>query len=102
VKNLNPVICTLSAAQLGRRTTRWKDALARYARKTTCIRGGLSIELKSGAPIHEFRELVRLESECCKWMDLELNEHDSGAMLTITADTDEGVDALSRIFRMPM
>lgn len=99
MKNLNPVVCTLSAAQLGRRSMRWKDALARYIRKTNRIPGGLSIELKRGAPMDEFLDLIRLESECCKWMDIELNEDDSGAKLTITAATDEGVDALSGILR---
>jgi hypothetical protein len=98
VRNLNPIACTLTHAQLGRRAARWKDALRRYACNTERLRDGLSIALGSDAPLDEFRELVSLESECCKWLNLDLREADGRAILTITADTDEGIAALQDMF----
>ena len=52
------------------------------------------IELRNDAPLLELRELIAAESECCRWMNLELDESIVPPVLTITADTDEGVSAI--------
>ena len=97
MKNLNPVVCTLTSAQLARRGARWTDALRRLAVRTDPLADGVSITIKGGLPLEELRRLVQFEAECCKWMNLDLREGPAFSTLTITADTAEGVDVIMRM-----
>ena len=94
MKNLRPVVCTLTTIGRLRRGTSWKRSLDRYARRFERLPNGVFVEFKPGFPIGELRELVAAESKCCRWMNLELQEDADPPTLTITADTDEGVRAI--------
>ena len=97
MKNLNPVVCTLTSVQRLRRGTRWKGGFRRFAERIDRLSNGIAIALKSGVALGELRELVALEAECCCWMNLELRESESPPTLTITADTEEGVATIARM-----
>ena len=94
MKNTNPVACTLTSLQRLRRGQSWKRSLRRYARRLERLPNGVSIELKNGAPLANLRTLVAAEAQCCRWMNLTLREDAVPPVLTITADTDEGVRAI--------
>ena len=94
MKNLNPVVCTLTTVQRLWRGQSWKRSLRRYAARVDRLPDGVSIELKTDAPLAELRALVAAESECCRWMNLDLQERADPPVLRITADTDEGVKTI--------
>jgi hypothetical protein len=94
MKNLNPVVCTLTNVQRALRGQSWRRSLRRFARRVDRLPNGVLLELRSDVPLGKLRELVAAEAECCRWMNLELRENALPASLTITADTDEGVRAI--------
>ncbi len=91
MKNLNPVVCTLTTLQRLQRGRRWKSSLRRYARRVERLPNGIAIELKSDLSLVELRGLVASEAECCRWMNLDLQETELPPILKITADTEEGI-----------
>lgn len=95
--NLNPIVCTLTSVQRLQRGRSWKRSLHRYARRFERLPNGIFIELEPDAPLAELRELVAAESACCRWMNLDLREGDVPPVLTITADTEEGVRAIIKM-----
>lgn len=94
MKNLNPVVCTLTHVERLRRGKRWKRSLFRFARRFERLPNGVFIELASDVPLADLRELVAAEADCCRWMNLRLQENSVPRALTITADTDEGIRAI--------
>lgn len=96
-----PIVCTLTKIQRLHRAISWKGALRRYARRLQRLPNGVLIELKSGVPLAKFRKLVASEAECCRWMNLDLQETAVPPILTITADSDEGVRVILETMPIP-
>lgn len=74
--------------------------MRRYANRFERLRNGVFVELKGDVPLAGLRKLVADESDCCRWMNLDLNENAFPPALTITADTDEGVSTIMGMTRM--
>ncbi len=93
--NSKPVVCTLTKAELGARGKRWRDVLARSSAIAVRSPNGVKIRLACDhATLVEIEELVRLERSCCGWMTLELHHQHDTAMLSMTADSEAGVEVI--------
>jgi len=96
VKNSNPVTCTLTAEGRQRMGDGWKATLQRGNARVRALENGVEVDLKGDdALLHELRRLVAIEADCCRWMNIALREHRGDAVLTVTADSDEGVAAIA-------
>jgi hypothetical protein len=83
-----PIACTLDAAAMGERGARW-EALAERA-LTGRERGPGSATLRFRAVDgvgEELRELVRLEGECCAFLDMDVAADGGELVLSIAGPT---------------
>lgn len=79
-----PIACTLDAAAMGDRGDRWR-ALADRAlvgRERAAGRATLRLASSDGVA-EELRELVRLEGECCAFLDMRVEEDGGELVLSI-------------------
>ena len=84
-----PIACTLDAAAMGERGDRWR-ALADRA-LVGRERGPGTATLRFGASdgvAAELRELVRLEGECCAFLDLTVEPTAGGTALLVSGPAD--------------
>lgn len=89
-----PIICTLTGAERGARSTTWQDAIATMGPTIEERHDGYLLSAMLDLPMFEkLRDLVQAERECCQWMTLELNGG-SPATLRISADSIEGKAAI--------
>ena len=88
-----PLACTLDAAAFAERRARWEALSARalLARE----RRGDAVRLRyDAAAEEELRELVRLEGECCAFLDLRVDEAD-GVLVLHVSGPPEAADILA-------
>ena len=96
MKNVEPVVCTLTPEQRRLQGKGWKDALVQFARRARVLPDGFEVTLANDrAAISQIAELVAREQACCRWMNITLRSEGDKAVLTITADSREGVTALA-------
>jgi hypothetical protein len=96
MKSSNPVTCTLTAEGRLRMGDGWAATLRRGNARIRSLENGVEVELKGDRALRlELRELVAVERDCCRWMNIALREHEGGAVLTVTADSDDGVAAIA-------
>ncbi|RVQ53541.1 hypothetical protein [Sinorhizobium meliloti] len=101
-KTDEPIACTLDAGDYKTRTKQIAELASRHLRHVS--RNPLSMEL-TYAPeaLHELRDLVRKEQECCAFLAFELRKDDDGVRLKITAPeaAREAADTLFAHFAPP-
>jgi hypothetical protein len=68
-----PLACSLDAAAFAEREARWRALSARALVGRERLAEGVRLRYRAGAA-EELRELVRLEGECCAFLDLRLAE----------------------------
>jgi hypothetical protein len=82
MKTDTPIACTLSAAEQARRFAA-SDAIAgRWMLDATTTDSGVSMRFRAGAE-HGLRELIAAESECCPFLEFELNRDGPDLRLTV-------------------
>jgi hypothetical protein len=94
-----PIVCTLTAAELGDRGAAWRKVCA-YALASEAVPGGVRITFApvTGVP-ESLRELVRLEADCCPWMAFAIEQQSAGGThLSVTAQGEEGERAIRQQF----
>ena len=84
-----PLACSLNASDLGARQERWRAIGERALRDRAREGDGVRLTF-AGSPgvAEELRELVRLEGECCAFLDMSLATEGGDAVLTIAGPPD--------------
>ena len=84
-----PLMCTLSAAEMGDRRSAWAKVLNSGLVTRESIPGGIAFHATPGA-VEALISLIDLERECCQWIDFEVRKDDSSgeASVNLTADGD--------------
>lgn len=84
-----PLACSLAAGDLRERAERWR-ALAANALVDRAARDGEAhfTFASSAGTEAELRELVRLEGECCAFLDMTVTAADDGLQLAISGPAD--------------
>ena len=79
-----PIACTLDAAAMGERGERWRALgdRALVGRERRDSRATLRFAASDDVAA-ELRELVRLEGECCAFLDMRIDARDGELVLTI-------------------
>jgi hypothetical protein len=80
-----PIACSLGAAELEERARRWRSLAERALLHSSYQDGVARLRCRAEPAIErELRELVRLEGECCPFLDLELAEREGELVLEIS------------------
>lgn len=87
------VVCTLTHRELRARGVRWKELLRRSA-GTEPAANGVTIAFDDASVRAELERLIGQERQCCTWMYLDLCEREGRLMLTIRANSDQGIAAI--------
>jgi hypothetical protein len=97
-KESSPVVCTLTAADLGDREGAWEKLLGSGLVDRNRVPGGVRLHSEAGATA-SLLALIELERECCAWIDFEI-AHDAAtgeANVVLTAES-EGEAVLAGMF----
>jgi hypothetical protein len=95
MKASKPVICTLTSNELRARRDKWSDILRSATAEVQPLPDGVSVRLaRDDAVLHRLHRLVELETVCCQWLLLDLSEDAGATVLTMRAESDEGVEAI--------
>ena len=80
-----PLACTLEGAAFAERRARWEALSERALAGRERTPGGVLLRYRA-APgvVDELRELVRLEGDCCAFLDLRLREHGAEPVLEVS------------------
>lgn len=98
MEEMRPIACTLTDADLRDRTKAWLK-VGTYAKGSVEIPGGLALTFVAAPGVHDsLRELVRLEGECCSWMDFLIQNTPSEVNLTVTAAGADGERGVREAF----
>lgn len=90
-----PVICTLTSAQLRTRRDKWNEIFRTAAAELRPLPDGVSVRLAcNDAVVSRLRRLVELEADCCQWMLLDLSEDAGATVLTMRAESNQGIAAI--------
>jgi hypothetical protein len=93
-----PIACTLTTADLAHQRERWTALLARAGTARIETADGLRLEFADAAGVeHELRELVAVETDCCRWATWSVTR-DGGTLAMEARSTDDGVAALHGMF----
>jgi hypothetical protein len=93
-----PIACTLTEADLRDRRQAWLK-VGNYAKGSGKVPGGMAFTFVPGPGVDDsLRELVRLEAECCPWMDFRLQNTSSEVSLTVTATDADGERGVGEAF----
>lgn len=87
-----PIACTLGPAEMGPRLARIRQLTKQHLRSHRL--DGSSLQLSyDGAAASEVEHIVKLERECCAFLDFELSRRGDDVELTIVAPEQPGSDA---------
>jgi hypothetical protein len=80
-----PPACTLDAAAFAERRARWEALAERALAGRESTPGGVRLRYRAEPGVAgELRELVRLEGECCAFLDLRLRDEGGGITLEVS------------------
>jgi len=93
-----PVACTLTRADLAQQRERWANLLAHAGTARIETADGLRLELTGGVGAErELRELVAVETDCCRWAEWSVTAA-HGTLAVEARATGNGVAALHGMF----
>jgi hypothetical protein len=78
-----PIVCTLTANDLGDRADAWRKLWASGLIRRDRVAGGIRLSAEPGG-VEAMHELIDLERQCCAWIDFEVGA--TGATLTAYGD----------------
>ena len=84
-----PLMCTLSAAEMGDRRSAWAKVLNSGLVTRESIPGGIAFHARPGAA-EALIGLIDLERECCQWIDFEVLKDGASGAATINLTADGG------------
>ena len=98
MKEILPMACTLTAADLRDRQKAWLK-VGTYAKGSAEVPGGIVFTFTAAPGLYySLRELARLEAECCPWMDLQVQNTPGDINLTVTAAGPDGERGVREAF----
>jgi hypothetical protein len=98
-----PIACSLDAGGLQRQEQRWEGLVRRAGIDRAATADGVALTFRADdGVVHELRELVAVENECCSWARWELHaggdgEGDTALVMRARASGD-GVATLQSMF----
>lgn len=93
-----PVACSLTLADLAAQTERWEQLAARAMTERAETARGLRLRFRQGPGVEEeLRQLVAVETECCRWAGWTVQNNGGHLVLDIHS-TGDGVAALHSMF----
>jgi hypothetical protein len=94
-----PVACSLSQADLARRSARWHELASRALQQASRTPHGQQLTFStSHQAADELEELAALERRCCPFATWTVHSADGQLILDITATSPEGVQAVHAMF----
>jgi hypothetical protein len=96
VDDPTPIVCTLSAEELGNRELAWQKLLGSGLVARSRVPGGIRLTAEQGAAA-ALMQLIDLERECCQWIRFDVSDRSA---VTLTAEGD-GEAVLLQMFRPP-
>jgi len=98
MEEIRAIACTLTEADLRDRQTAWLK-VGTYAKGSAEIRGGIVFTFAAAPGVYDsLRELVRLEAECCPWMDFLIKDTSDKVILSVTAAGPDGERGVREAF----
>jgi hypothetical protein len=98
MEETRPIACTLTDGDLRDRRKAWLK-VGNYAKGSGEIPGGMAFTFVAAPGVDDsLRELVRLEAECCPWMDFRLENTSIEVNLTVTATDADGERGVREAF----
>jgi hypothetical protein len=102
MSDLKPIVCTLTDEERSSRTTTWKDVVANSVTHIEELGDGYALTLNAGQiDLDQLRNLVESESECCRWMNLQLQER-SPLTLSISSASPGGKAVIKHMLGLPV
>lgn len=96
----HPVGCSLGPVNLEDRYRAWRELLeARLLRRQPAGDGCVLTLTAAPGVAATARELVRLEAECCPWMDAEVTEADV-VTIRLSSSSPGGTEAIRELFQV--
>jgi hypothetical protein len=95
------IACSLDAGGLERQEQRWEGLVRRAGIDRAATADGVALTFRADdGVVHELRELVAVENECCSWARWELHANsDSNRALVMRARASgDGVATLQSMF----
>ena len=94
-----PIACSLEAVELEDRRQDWLQVLDSNLIDRSRTDSGVRLRLTSSPQILDsLNRLVAAENQCCPWITWSLNADDQESVLVASAETEEGVESLARLF----
>jgi len=87
-----PIVCTLGPADMGPRLARTRQLTKQHLRSHRLEGSSLHLSY-DGAAAYEVEHIVKLERECCAFLDFELSRRGDDVELTIVGPEQPGSDA---------
>ena len=98
MEEIRAIACTLTEADLRDRQTAWLK-VGTYAKGSVEIPGGIAFTFAAAPGVCDsLRELVRLEAECCPWMEFHVQNTPGDISLTVTAAGPDGERGVQEAF----
>jgi hypothetical protein len=86
-----PLACTLEAAAFAERRARWEALSQRALAGRERTPGGVRLRYRAEPGVgDELSELVRLEGECCAFLEMRLRDDGAGLVLEVSGPPEAG------------
>ncbi len=93
------IACSLEKADLARRQDRWLQLGERAGVDLLTTENGLRLLFRAAPGVEgELRQLAELERDCCAFAEWSVHTHGEEAVLDVTAESEEGITAVQRMF----
>jgi hypothetical protein len=94
-----PIACTLRPAEFHNRVEAWQALSQGWLLGREPISGGMRLIFARAPGVAETAgELLRLEAECCPWMQSELRDDGQRLLMDLTAEGREAAKAVVALF----
>jgi hypothetical protein len=94
-----PIACTLRPAEFHNRVEAWQALSQGWLLGREPISGGIRLIFAKAPGVAEAAlELLRLEAECCAWMQSQLRADGQRLLMELTGDDPEAAKAVVALF----
>lgn len=98
MKRVREIVCTLAPHKRLAQGLEWRQVVRRRGARTERVERGIAITFAEPRAWPSLERLVERERRCCGWMDLEFQTVGGALVLSITSDSNEGIETIRAMF----